>query len=108
MARAPRPCPTPGCPALLPPGVPRCPACARAHEAARGTRQHRGYGPAHDRARRAWAARLARGPVPCTRCGEPVGPGDAWHLDHADDRAGYLGPAHGACNTAAGGRAAHR
>jgi hypothetical protein len=30
-------------------------------------------------------------------------PGSSWHLDHADDRRGYLGPAHAACNIYANG-----
>ncbi|MFD6178098.1 MULTISPECIES: AAA family ATPase [unclassified Isoptericola] len=59
------------------------------------------YGGAHQAARRAWAARLPR---PCTVCGRPVLPGSNWHLDHTDDGAGYLGPAHARCNTSKGGR----
>ena len=29
----------------------------------------------------------------CCRCGQLIEPGQAWHLDHRDDRRGYLGPA---------------
>lgn len=59
------------------------------------------YGASHQAARRAWAARL---PLPCTVCRRPVLPGSTWHLDHTDDGAGYLGPAHARCNTSKGGR----
>jgi hypothetical protein len=38
------------------------------------------------------------------RCGRPVRPGEAWDLDHSDDRAGYLGVAHRQCNRPAGGQ----
>jgi hypothetical protein len=36
--------------------------------------------------------------VTCARCGEPIEPGDAFDLDHTDDRAGYLGASYQACN----------
>jgi hypothetical protein len=28
----------------------------------------------------------------------PIVPGTRWHLDHRDDKLGYLGPAHAMCN----------
>jgi hypothetical protein len=40
----------------------------------------------------------------CVRCGRPILPGELWDLDHADDRAGYLGASHRRCNRSAGGR----
>jgi hypothetical protein len=40
----------------------------------------------------------------CVRCGRPILPGQPWDLDHSDDRATYLGPAHRRCNRSAGGR----
>lgn len=61
----------------------------------------RRYGTDHQAARRAWKDKLPR---PCTVCGRPVLPGSAWDLDHTDDGAGYLGPAHRGCNRAKGGR----
>lgn len=91
---------------------------------ARRTSQ-RGYGNAHQKLRRKAKAELERlGRVPCVRCGMPVfavqpyrppaphvprcaSPGcpgvcwSTWHLDHTDDRTGYRGHAHAACNESA-------
>ena len=101
-----RPCPTPGCPTLTRGG--RCTTCARHHDAGRGRRQARGYDATHDRERRRWTAILARQPVPCARgCGALIHTGDQWHLDHTDDRTGYLGPSCAHCNLSAAGKAAH-
>ena len=63
----------------------------------------------YDRKHRAARARLAptvaAGGVPCSRCGRPILPGQAWHLDHLDeDRTRYRGPSHALCNVRAGGR----
>jgi hypothetical protein len=49
---------------------------------------------------------VERGQATCSRCGEPILPGQDWDLDHSDDRRGYIGPAHAACNRSAGGRKA--
>lgn len=54
------------------------------------------YGYAHQLAREAWKKLL---PLRCTVCPELVTADMDWHLDHTDDGAGYLGPAHAACNT---------
>jgi hypothetical protein len=51
--------------------------------------------------RRRWEPRVAAGEIACARCGERISPIEDWHLDHADDRTGYLGPSHVRCNTAA-------
>lgn len=53
------------------------------------------YGYAHQLARKAWKDQL---PLPCTVCGNTVTSDMDWHLDHTDDGAGYLGPAHAPCN----------
>lgn len=41
---------------------------------------------------------------PCTRCGQPMLPGQDLDLDHFDDRGGYRGFAHARCNRSAGGK----
>jgi hypothetical protein len=71
----------------------------------------RGYGISHVKARKQAAARHS--PTdPCARCGHPLGVMGPWlHLDHNDQRSGYLGFSHGArpcpicrrrCNKVAG------
>lgn len=69
----------------------------------------RGYGWAHQTARREAAARHSPDD-PCARCGEPLGPmGPTLHYDHSDDRAdGYLGFSHARCNLIAGARRSSR
>lgn len=62
----------------------------------------RGYGTEHQRARRQLLP-YAYG-QPCTRCGQPLQPGQPLHLDHNDTRTGYLGFAHASCNRRAGAR----
>ena len=62
----------------------------------------RGYGAKHQKLR-AQLLPTAYG-QPCTRCGRPMLPGQALHFDHTDNRAGYLGFAHAACNRKAGAR----
>jgi hypothetical protein len=92
-------CPTPGCPKLTQSG--KCAACRKQAERNRGTRQQRGYDAAHDRERRRWTPIVARGHVQCARCHKLIQPGDTWDLDHTEDRRGYLGPSHAACNRSA-------
>lgn len=101
-----RPCAEHGCPALVSTG--RCDEHRREKERARGSRQQRGYDANHDRLRAQWAPAVEAGDIDCARCHLPIVPGTPWHLDHRDDRAGYLGPSHLRCNTSAGGRASHR
>jgi hypothetical protein len=76
---------------------------------AQGTRKRsrhlRGYTNGHVARRRQLAPLVATGKVACCRCGELIKPGEAWHLDHRDDRRGYLGAAHATCNLRA---AAHK
>jgi hypothetical protein len=73
---------------------------------ARRSTTARGYGSRHQRLRAYWHPLVQAGQVSCARCGNPIKPGEPWHLDHDDDRRRYLGPSHSACNIAAGGRAA--
>jgi hypothetical protein len=60
------------------------------------------YGPAHRRLRAHWTARVVAGVVRCARCGEPIGPCEAWDLGHADEGGlrAYSGPEHARCNRA--------
>jgi hypothetical protein len=103
-----RVCAVLGCPELFPKSEGnKCREHRREHERARGTRQQRGYDASHDRLRAEWAPKVKTGRVACARCQKRIQPGERWHLDHTDDRTGYLGPSHERCNTSAGGRAAH-
>ena len=63
-----------------------------------GQTTKRGYGAKHQRLRADWKKKVDRGGVGCARCGKAIIPGTPWHLDHADDRSGYLGPSHRKCN----------
>jgi hypothetical protein len=58
----------------------------------------RGYGAEHQAVRKKYAALVASGEATCARCGQPISPGAQFDLDHADDRAGYLGVSHPRCN----------
>lgn len=61
----------------------------------RASTTDRGYGSVHVKARKDAAARH-KPTDPCVRCGHPLGPMGPWlHLDHTDDRRGYLGFSHG-------------
>jgi hypothetical protein len=66
------------------------------------TTTRRGYGWQHQQARAAYLR--AWGNRPCVRCGEAIAPGQPVDLDHTDDRRGYNGIAHAACNRSAAGR----
>ena len=60
----------------------------------------------HKRLRRRYAEELARQPIPCCRCGQPITAGDRWHLDHYPiaeiDGGTEIHISHAACNCAAG------
>lgn len=106
-----RVCLEPGCPTLVDHG--RCTTHQRQRwadqDTNRPTTTERGYGAQHQHLRDRWAAVLAARPWPCSRCGELITTGQAWHLDHDDDdRTTYRGPAHTLCNLKAAGQAAHR
>jgi hypothetical protein len=63
----------------------------------------RGYGSAHDARRRQVTPLVNSGNAVCSRCGNPISPREQWHLDHADNRQGYIGVAHAYCNLRAAG-----
>lgn len=98
------------CPTLTAGG--RCPRCTteqrRAAEADRPSTTDRGYGTDHQRERRRWARIVAKGGVRCARCPRLIDPNEPWHLDHNDDRTGYLGPSHADCNDRAAARKRNR
>lgn len=106
MPHASRVCPVVGCPVLTTGG--RCATHRRQVDRARGSRQARGYDRDHELLRKQWAPRVATGTVACARCSRTIRAGQAWHLDHKNDRTGYLGPSHDSCNLSAAGKAAHR
>jgi hypothetical protein len=68
------------------------------------TMAHR-YGYGHKRLRRRYQREVEAGLATCCRCLKPIRPDDRWHLDHAADGDGYLGPAHARCNLSADGQA---
>jgi hypothetical protein len=68
------------------------------------TRGKSNTGP-HRTLRKWLLADLARRPgQPCARCGQPMYVTQLLDLDHTDDRAGYLGLSHRACNRRDGQR----
>jgi hypothetical protein len=62
------------------------------------SRHARGYTNAHVARRRQLEPLVATGTVACCRCDQLIQAGQKWHLDHRDDRRGYLGAAHATCN----------
>jgi hypothetical protein len=61
----------------------------------------RGYGGAHQKLRRRWAPKVARGEVHCAhpKCRCWIRPGEPWDLGHNPLAPGsYLGPMHRGCN----------
>jgi hypothetical protein len=65
---------------------------------ARANTTARQYGAGHQAFRARIARLVNRGTEVCARCGFLIVPGEAWDLDHSDDRRGYLGPSHARCN----------
>ncbi len=91
-----RPCLETGCGQLVPArrGVSRCPA----HQRPRPSTAQRGYGPEHRRLRAQLVATYQPSD-PCWRCDEPLGPDPSvLDLGHTDDRHGWTGLEHAACN----------
>lgn len=102
-------CPQRGCPEMT--TERHCAKHARERDKARGTKAERGYGKDYQARRRDWDKAVARGIVDCSRCGQPIGPNEPWHLDHDDkerDNLTLARPSHQHCNTSAGGKAAHQ
>ena len=64
----------------------------------------RGYGARHRKLRAALLPQ-AYG-QPCVRCGHVMLPGQVLHLDHNDQRTGYYGFSHAACNLRAAAKKA--
>lgn len=95
-----RVCLTPGCPVLT--DSTRCAEHQRQKDRARGSSTERGYGTDH-RKLRAQLAPAAIG-TNCHFCGQPIEAGQKVALDHTEDRTGYRGIVHLACNAADGGR----
>jgi hypothetical protein len=77
---------------------------ARARAARIPTNSERGYGAAHQRLRAQVAQVVEAGAAVCARCGGWIAAGEPWDLDHTEDRTGYLGASHRACNRATSGR----
>jgi hypothetical protein len=69
------------------------------------TTASRGYGREHRQLRVFMLAGYRPGITCCVRCGKPISdPPRLVHLDHTDDRAGYLGLSHARCNIGASNR----
>lgn len=89
-------CVEPGCPTLT--KATRCPLHTRAHDAARGRRQARGYDRTYDTTRRSYQAQMNAGEAfACWRCAEIGRPHlvdpRRWHLGHDnEDRRIVRGP----------------
>lgn len=92
-----------GCPTLT--DRTRCPEHERERDRARGSSTERGYGTEH-RKLRAQLAPAAIG-TNCHFCGKPMLSSQSLALDHTEDRTGYRGIVHLACNAADGGRRSH-
>ena len=81
----------------------------RARDRVPGKTSARGYGHHHQQLRARLAPLVAAGGWICTRCCEPIRPGEPWDLGHADhDRSVYTGPEHRRCNRATASRARAR
>ena len=69
-----------------------------------GSTTARGYGARHQAERKRWEPVVESGYASCCRCGFPIAPGTPFHLDHRDDKLGYLGVSHALCNMRAAAR----
>lgn len=66
------------------------------------------YGRAHVVMRQTLLDLMVDGETVCARCRKPMWRSQKLHLDHNDDRTGYLGLAHAYCNSAAAGQKAQK
>jgi hypothetical protein len=71
---------------------------------AKASPELRGYGRVHRMTRASLAPFVQAGLVSCCRCLRRIRPGEAWDLDHADNRRDYRGAAHAGCNRSAGAK----
>ena len=85
-----------------------CDACRPEQAKPVAKTSERGYGSAHVKERKRYERQVKAGNAFCARCGGHIEPGSEWHLDHTDDRSGYLGPSHAACNEEAARRPRRR
>ncbi len=98
-----KPCPSPGCSAVIPRSTDHC------IDHARPTFTHR-YGSQHTTESRRWKRRITAGErVQCWRCGEPITTAADMDLGHDDyDKTIVRGPEHATCNRSAAGRMSQR
>lgn len=66
------------------------------------------YGQSHQVMRRTLIDLMIDGETKCARCRKPMWRSQRLHLDHNDDRTGYLGLSHAYCNSAAAGQKAQK
>jgi len=78
----------------------RCPDCRRRRWRSQPTSTQRGYDQDHRALREHYRVLVEAGMAECSRCHEPIAAGEDFDLDHTEDRTGYLGPSHVACNRA--------
>ena len=62
------------------------------------SRHARGYTNAHVARRRQLEPLSPPAKSAAAAAANSIEPGQPWHLDHRDDRRGYLGPSHATCN----------
>jgi hypothetical protein len=63
----------------------------------RGSREERGYGPAHRRERKRYGRLVEADEAHCAQCGDWIAPEAKWFLGHDHKNGGYAGPEHADC-----------
>ena len=76
----------------------------RARRSSRARESGTNTGPHKTKRKRAMAYLAVNPGQPCARCGLPMYVWMNLHLDHTDDRSGYLGLSHAKCNLRDGQR----